>query len=270
MKGFLLGLLVAALGLGGYYLWKQRLAAYSRPTAVADGGAPAREVKEKKKRRRRGAQRLARGDVFGGGRGDVFGGGRGDPFGGPTDQVAPSAAPAEARPSGLGASATEVDPDERLGLNAHAPARQRGRAPAPPPPPVVAEPEPVKLSASDLRLVTQGDDLGKPDVLRLDMSNDNGPAELSQDDIDAHFRAKEDAILGCIAKARPDEETYVPGRVTVKFRIQRTGSVRGVRVEAPAILQRGGLTGCVKGVVGGIHFPASSGSQIVAYPFSLT
>ena len=64
-------------------------------------------------------------------------------------------------------------------------------------------------------------------------------------------------------RARPDEETYVPGRVTVKFRIQRTGNVRGVRVEAPAILQKGGLYGCIKGVVGGMRFPPSDGSQIV-------
>jgi hypothetical protein len=70
--------------------------------------------------------------------------------------------------------------------------------------------------------------------------------------------------------ARPDQETYVPGRVTVKFRIQRAGSVRGVRVEAPAILQKGGLYGCIKKVVGQLRFPPSGGSQIVSYPFSLS
>jgi len=133
------------------------------------------------------------------------------------------------------------------------------------------EPEPVKLSAADLRLVSQGDDLSRPDVIHLgDVSDDSGSHELGQDDIDARFRAKEEAILSCISRARPDEETYVPGRVTVKFRIQRTGNVRGVRVEAPAILQKGGIYGCVKGVVGGIHFPPSNGSQVVSYPFSLT
>jgi hypothetical protein len=132
------------------------------------------------------------------------------------------------------------------------------------------EPEPVKLSASDLKLVSQGDDLSRPDVIHMDMTDDSGSHELSQDDIDARFRSREDAILGCISHARPDEETYVPGRVTVKFRIQRGGTVRGVRVEAPAILQKGGIYGCIKGVVGGIHFPPSNGSQVVSYPFSLT
>jgi hypothetical protein len=102
------------------------------------------------------------------------------------------------------------------------------------------------------------------------MSDASGSRELSQDEIDARFRAKEDDILRCIQSARPDEETWVPGRVTVKFRIQRTGNVRGVRVEAPAILQKGGVYGCIKGIVGGMRFPPSGGSQVVTYPFNLT
>jgi len=137
--------------------------------------------------------------------------------------------------------------------------------------PAIDEPEPIKLSPADLKLVSQGDDLSRPDVIHMgDATDDSGSRELTQDDIDAKFRAREDAILGCISKARPDEETYVPGRVTVKFRIQRTGNVRGVRVEAPAILQKGGVYGCIKGVVGGIRFPPSNSSQVVSYPFSLT
>src|SRR4029079_18607268 len=98
--------------------------------------------------------------------------------------------------------------------------------------PTEPEPEPVKLSPADLKLVSQGDDLSRPDVVHMgDATDDTGSRELTQDDIDAKFHAKEEAILGCISKARPDEDTYVPGRVTVKFRIQRTGNVRGVRVE---------------------------------------
>jgi hypothetical protein len=58
--------------------------------------------------------------------------------------------------------------------------------------------------------------------------------------------------------------------VTIKFRIQRAGSVRGVRVEGPAVLQRNGLYGCIKNVVGGIRFPAAGTSQIVSYPFTLS
>jgi hypothetical protein len=217
MKGFVLGLLVAGLAVGGYLTWKQRMAPAPR-ASIADGGAPIKESKEKKKRRRRGAARLARA----------------------SDTGAASASPLGASPAG-GPVAFE--------------------------PP---EPEPVKLSAADLKLVSQGDDLSRPDVIHLDMSDDSGSHELSQDDIDARFRAREDGILSCISRARPDEDTYVPGRVTVKFRIQRGGTVRGVRVEAPAILQKGGIYGCIKGIVGGIHFPPSNGSQVVSYPFSLT
>ncbi|HEY0709843.1 MAG TPA: AgmX/PglI C-terminal domain-containing protein, partial [Polyangia bacterium] len=94
--------------------------------------------------------------------------------------------------------------------------------------------------------------------------------ELTQDDIDEGFRAREGDILECIARARPDAEAYIPGLVNVKFRIQKTGAVRGVRVEAPAILQKGGIYGCVKGVVEGIRFPSSGSSQIVTYPFRLS
>jgi hypothetical protein len=249
MKGFLLGLVVAAMGFGGYVYWKQHAASPARPVAAADAGAPAKEGREKKKRRRRGAMRIARNDPRGGG--DTFvGTASGEP------------------------SPTEAGPADVFGGSPAAPAPARtqgaGRRPQAPPPPVADEPEPIKLSAADLKMVSQGDDLSRPDVVHLDMSDDSGSHELSQDDIDARFRAKEDAILNCIARARPDEETWVPGRVTVKFRIQRTGNVRGVRVEAPAILQKGGLYGCIKGVVGGIRFPPSSGSQVITYPFSLT
>jgi hypothetical protein len=247
MKGFLLGLVVAALGIGGYVYWKQHGGAAVRPPAVADAGAPGKQVREKKKRRHRGALRVARNDTFTG-----------------------AASPEAASPRAGGPSPTEAEPADVFGGG---PAASGGRPrPQAPAPPVYdePEPEPIKLSAADLKMVGRGDDLSRPDVVHLDMSDDSGSHELTQDDIDARFRAKEDAILGCIAHARPDEETWVPGSVTVKFRIQRTGLVRGVRVEAPAILQKGGLYGCIKGVVGGIRFPPSGGSQVITYPFSLT
>lgn len=221
MRGFVLGLIVAVAGFAGYHYWKEFAHPKGKPVPTVDGGAPAKEGREKKKKRRRGAVRVARNDGPGGG-----------------------------QPQG----------------------QQSGSSRSlPPSPPVMDEPEPIKLSPADLKLVSQGDDLSRPDVIHMgDATDDSGSHELSQDEIDGRFRAKEDAILGCISRARPDEETYVPGRVTVKFRIQRTGNVRGVRVEAPAILQKGGIYGCIKGVVGGIRFPPSSGSQIVSYPFSLT
>ncbi len=127
----------------------------------------------------------------------------------------------------------------------------------------------VQLSAADLRSVGEGEDLSRPDVVRMDLGERGETRELEQDEIDAPFRAEEPAMLDCISRSRPDPETDVPGRVTVKFRIQRTGAVRGVRVEAPAILQKGGLYACLKGIVSRLRFPASSRSQIVSYPFAL-
>ena len=202
MKGFLLGLLVAGLGIGGYFYWQHVQSTTAKPALpAADAGAPTTVKKARK--RSRGAVRVARG---------------------PGDSLASS------------------DPES----------------------------EPVHLSAADLRSVAQGDDLSKPDVLRLDMSNDKELPELSQDQIDERFRGQESAILDCIARARPDPETYVPGRVTIKFRIQRAGTVRGVRVEGPAVLQKNGLYGCIKNVVGGIRFPSAGTSQIISYPFTLS
>lgn len=217
----MLGLIVAVAGFAGYHYWKEFAHPPVRVAPTVDAGVPVKEGREKKKKRRRGAVRVARND-------------------------APSAAQPQGQPSGP-------------------------NRPMPPSAPIIDEPEPIKLSPADLKLVSQGDDLSRPDVIRMgDATDDSGSHELGQDDIDARFRAKEEAILSCISRARPDEETYVPGRVTVKFRIQRTGNVRGVRVEAPAILQKGGVYGCIKGVVGGIRFPPSNSSQVVSYPFSLT
>ena len=115
----------------------------------------------------------------------------------------------------------------------------------------------------------QGEDLSKAENVTLAFSKDAVGHELSQDEIDARFKTKEAAVIGCVTRAHPDSSTYVPGRVTVKFRILRTGAVKGVQVEAPVILHRGGLTGCIKGVVGGLRFPASNMSQVISYPFSL-
>ena len=204
MKGFLLGLLVAGLGFGGYFYWQHLRSTVTGPaTPAADAGAP--PAAKKARKRSRGAVRVVRGPAAS----DSFSG---------------------------------AEP----------------------------EAEPVRLSPADLHPVAQGDDLSKPDVLRLDMSNDKELAELSQDQIDERFRGQESEILDCIARARPDPETYVPGRVTIKFRIQRAGTVRGVRVEGPAVLQKNGLYGCIKNVVGGIRFPSAGTSQIVSYPFTLS
>jgi hypothetical protein len=256
LKGFLLLLVLSAAGLAGVLYWRQSIRAPSAPV-TASAGEPTKQAKQ---RRRRGARRLARNEVF------VPSTPRGEAPAAeetsPTFAPPPPADPAPLAPGG--SSTTEVPPSDVFGaMTAPSPApsgehRQR-----------IVEPEPVKLRAADLKIIWQGEDLSRPDVVRLDFSKDGGGRELSHEEIDAGFRTKEDAVLRCVARARPDEYTFVPGRVTVRFRIQRSGAVNGVQVEAPVILHKGGLTGCIKGVVGALQFPASNMSRVITYPFSL-
>ena len=271
MKGILVLLVRAVAGLAGVFYFRRYLAA--RAPVVASSSAPAKdEVKERRRRRRHGARRMARsaGSSLAAAppvpseapAGEAPGGG--GPTGDGTPRVfdLPSEGPA---PLPGGASVSEAAPDDVFGPagpSPSAPPSGGGRRP-------IAEPPPLKLSAADLKIVWQGEDRSGPETMRLDMSNDSGGHELTDSEIDARFRTKEDAILACIARARPNESTDIPGRVTVKFHIQRTGTVKGVQVEAPVILHRGGLTGCIKNVLGGLRFPASGTGQVVSFPFSL-
>jgi hypothetical protein len=258
LKGFLLLLVFAAAGLAGVFYWRQYIQAPRRP-AVAAPSAPPKQGKERR-RRRRGVRRLARNEVFvASAPSDESSGSEGPP-----PRFAPPPAEDRAPLAPGGASTTEAAPSEVFGtLSSPAAQPSGGRRQA------MAEPEPIKLRPADLKMVWQGEDLSRVETARLDFSKDEGGRELSQDEIDKHFRTKEAAVIGCVTRAHPDADTYVPGRVTVKFRIERTGAVKGVQVEAPVILQRGGLTGCIKGVVGGLRFPASNMSQVISYPFSL-
>ena len=263
MKGFFLLLVLAAAGLAGVLYWRRSIQAPSAPVATS-AGEPTRQGKQR--RRRRGARRLARNEVF------IASAPPGEAPSGeaPIGESAPPAVvprppPEDPAPLAPGGSATtEVPPSEVFGEISSPTQAQSGVRRQP-----IAEPEPVKLRAADLKIVWQGEDLSRPDTVRLDFTKDAVGRELSQDEIDERFRTKEDAVLRCVARARPDEYTFVPGRVTVRFRIQRTGAVKGVQVEAPVILHKGGLTGCIKGVVGSLRFPASNMSQVITYPFSL-
>jgi hypothetical protein len=258
LKGFLLLLFLAAAGVAGVLYWRRAVQAPPGPVVAA--GEPTKEGKHR--RRRRGARRIARNEVF------VASAPPGEaPIGEDTTPAVASRPPPPAERTPLapgGSSTTEASPSDVFGaLSSPAPAPSGGRRQP------VDEPEPIKLRPADLKIIWQGEDLSRAEAVRLDFSKDAVGHELSQDEIDARFRTKEDAVLRCVARARPDEYTFVPGRVTVKFRIQSTGVVKGVQVEAPAILHRGGLTGCIKGVVGSLRFPASNMSQVITYPFSL-
>jgi hypothetical protein len=258
LKSFFVLLVFTAAGLAGVLYWRRSL--HAPPAPVVGAATAPKDSKDRHRRRRRGARRLARNEAF------VA---SAPPDEAPAaDGTAPALAPPPAEePPPLapgGAATTEVGPaDVFAPITAPSPAPSGGRRQP------VAEPEPVKLRPADLKMVWQGEDLSKTETMRLDFSKDEGGHELSQDEIDTRFHTKEDAVLACVARARPDEYTFVPGRVTVRFRIQRTGAVKGVQVEAPVILHKGGLTGCIKGVVGSLRFPASNASQVITYPFTL-
>jgi hypothetical protein len=261
LKGFLLLLIFAGAGLAGVLYWRRSLQAPAAPVAAA-AREPAKHGKQR--RRRRGVRRLARNEAF------VASAPSGEaPL---DDSAAPTLAPSPPREDRApvapgGSSTTEAPPSDVFGALSSPAATAPGEARRQPV--AEAEPEPVKLRAADLKIVWQGEDLSRPDAVTLDFSKDAIGHELSQDEIDARFRTKETGVIACVTRAHPDAYTYVPGRVTVRFRIQRTGAVKGVQVEAPVILHKGGLTGCIKGVLGGLRFPASDRSQVITYPFSL-
>ena len=261
MRATFLLLVFAAAGLAGVLYWRRSLQVPSAPVAAA-AGEPAKQGTQRR-RRRRGVRRLARNEIA------VASAPSGDAVMGEDTSPAVVPPPPPEDPAPLapgGASTTEVPPQDVFGaLSSPSTAPSEARRQ----PVAEREPEPIKLRAADLKMVWQGEDLSRPDAVRLDFSKDAVGRELSQDEIDARFRTKEAGVIGCVTRAHPDAYTYVPGRVTVRFRIQRTGAVNGVQVEAPVILHKRGLTACIKGVMGGLRFPASNMSQVITYPFSL-
>lgn len=134
-----------------------------------------------------------------------------------------------------------------------------GDSPAAPPPP--------QLHPGDEKMVAEGDGLGRPEHIDLTAQGDDG-RELQQEDLDGVFNPAQPAIERCITDALGDLPLET-GKVIVGLRVERAGRVSRVRVEAPAVLQRHGLTRCIRGVVDPLHFPASGGASVVTYPFEL-
>jgi hypothetical protein len=127
-----------------------------------------------------------------------------------------------------------------------------------------AAPE-VRLQPGDEKMVAQGDALGRPE--RIDLSEPDA-RELSQDDLDATFHHAQPAIERCITESL-DDAPLETGRVEVGLRVEKSGAVSRVRVEAPSLLQQHGLSRCVRNAVTALRFPASGGASVVTYPFEL-
>jgi hypothetical protein len=146
------------------------------------------------------------------------------------------------------------------------PAPQKRRSRPPRSPRSEEERPQIVLKPGDLKPATVGDNLARTEVIDL-TRDEGGERELSQDDIDRVFQPAQSSIVACIDEARGEAD--LAGRMTVSFRIQRSGQVSGVRLEAPSYLVHRGLYGCVRPVVLGLRFPPSSRGQVVSYPFTL-
>jgi hypothetical protein len=123
-----------------------------------------------------------------------------------------------------------------------------------------------QLHPGDEQPLAQGDALGRPE--RIDLSEAGDAPELTDQNLDDVFHASEPAILRCISDAVGDAPLD-NGQVEVGLRVERNGSVSRVRVTAPTLLQRRGLTRCVRAVVTALRFPASGGASVVTYPFAI-
>jgi hypothetical protein len=129
-----------------------------------------------------------------------------------------------------------------------------------------AAPE-LKLAPGDEKLVASGESLGRAEHVDLTQGGDDG-RELSQEDLDGVFHPAQGQISRCITDAVGDYPLE-SGKVEVAFRVERSGAVKRVRVEAPQLLMRRGLYACVRPVVTGLRFPSSGGANVVTYPFAL-
>jgi len=128
-----------------------------------------------------------------------------------------------------------------------------------------APPE-IQLKPGDEKMVTQGDALGRPERIDLSKSGDEG--ELAQEEIDRVIRAANGSFERCITDAVGDAPLE-KALINVGLRVEKSGGVSRVRVEAPALMQRNGLTRCMRGVATSLRFPSSGGASVVTYPFDL-
>jgi hypothetical protein len=129
-----------------------------------------------------------------------------------------------------------------------------------------AQPE-LKLSPGDERITASGDALGRPEHVDFTQGGDDGK-DLDQDQLDAVFHTAQSGVTHCITDAVGDYPLET-GKVTIHFRVERSGEVKKVRVEAPQLLIRRGLYACVRPLVTRLRFPASGGANVVEYPFAL-
>jgi len=122
-------------------------------------------------------------------------------------------------------------------------------------------------SARDLKPSARGPSLKGTDF--VNMTKPGAPEqELSTAEVNTRFRKLDRRIVSCIDRARESWDLS-SGRVTVSFRIERSGKVQKVRVAAAAALQQSGLYDCIRPLVTALSFPPTSRSLVMSYPFTL-
>jgi hypothetical protein len=127
-----------------------------------------------------------------------------------------------------------------------------------------AEPE-KRLAPGDDKPTTVGEALGRPE--HIDMSKGD-EKELDQSEIDRVWGGVEPQLSRCITEAVADWPLE-SGKIEVGYRIEKDGSVRKVRLTAPALLLRNGLAACMRAKITSLRFPASGGASVVTFPFAL-
>ena len=123
-------------------------------------------------------------------------------------------------------------------------------------------------TAEDLKSKVVGPRLNSTDYVDLEADGEPNERELSEQEVSNRVRRLNPRILQCIDQARGDYDIS-QGRVTVAFRVERTGEVQKVRVSAPGIMMRAGLHGCIATQVRTLRFAKTGRSLILTYPYAL-
>jgi hypothetical protein len=129
----------------------------------------------------------------------------------------------------------------------------------------VAGPPLVQLSAADRALEWRGDDVSPPPH-KIDMSSD--ARALSDDEIRNTISSQSGAAQQCVMTAATN--TDLKGTITVKMVVDEHGRVTREKLQAPHYLFEHGLTGCMRGALGGMHFPATGMPTLVTLPINFS
>jgi hypothetical protein len=126
---------------------------------------------------------------------------------------------------------------------------------------------PKTPSPSQRKMVSSGPSLRSTDYIDMKKGGGGG-RELSTAEVTRVFRRLDRRIVACIDKARGDWDLR-GGKVVVGFRLERSGRIKKVRVKAPALLQKAGLSRCIAPLVRQLSYPRSSRALVMTYPFRL-